>query len=241
MANDTLDADIQKADQLRLSGQYEKAIAILRDVIAQSPFLAPAKLLLGRSYFESGRHGQALDTLEEFVDFVPEHPLANKILARLYFSQKKLDQAKQCIAVVLEQAPNDRVCLKLSKEIEDLDLDGGELEDTVKTDRPTMTATMAELYYHQGHFEEARKIYQALLEQQPDHPGYQEKLRMVEHSMREDSVRVVSPPAQVDNEPTEKLPLSLTEDLHDPTTGQRKKALQTLLERVQARRKKAHV
>ncbi|MEZ4846594.1 MAG: hypothetical protein R2877_06540 [Bdellovibrionota bacterium] len=41
---------VKKADQLRLSGSYAEARALLEALIKQNPFFAPAKLSLGRAY-----------------------------------------------------------------------------------------------------------------------------------------------------------------------------------------------
>ncbi|MCB0271603.1 MAG: tetratricopeptide repeat protein [Bdellovibrionales bacterium] len=171
---------LKQADQLRLSGEYEKAISLLSELCEKNPFLAPAKLSLGRAYFEYGKLDQAVSVLEEFVDFVPDHGLANKILARIYVHQKRIEEARVKIQIVLAETPQDPVALKLQKEIEMTGFEEVEDDETVKTSTPALTTTMAELYYHQGHVKEARKIYEQLLLHDPQNKDLQEKLRLIQ-------------------------------------------------------------
>ncbi|MEZ4819664.1 MAG: tetratricopeptide repeat protein [Bdellovibrionota bacterium] len=170
---------VKEADQLRLSGEYEKSIEILEKLVSENAFFAPAKLSLGRSYFEFGKLSKAALVLEEYVEFVPEHVLANKILARIYAHEKKFEQARKKVQIILQEAPDDTIGLKLQDELMPSAMDEFEQDDTVKTAAPTLTPTMAELYYHQGHIEEARKIYEQLLAHDPQNKELQEKLRMI--------------------------------------------------------------
>jgi len=180
---DPVQEQLKKADQLRLSGSYDQARAILLELIKSNPFFAPAKLGLGRVYFESGDLANAKSILEEFSEFVPDHPLANKILAKiyLYFSQNK--KARDKINSVLAQNPEDSMARKMLQEIDEADsfqehaLDN---EDTKKNTAPANTATIAEIYRSQGHLKEALEIYQDLLRQNASNPLYIQKIKDIQ-------------------------------------------------------------
>ena len=140
---------LKKADQLRLAGTYDQAKIILQELIKTNPFFAPAKLGLGRVYFESGDLANAKSILEEFSEFVPDHSLANKILAKIYIYFQQDKKAREKIQLVLDVSPEDSMAKKMLQEIEEassfqeVNLDN---EDTKKNTVPTSTATIAEIY-----------------------------------------------------------------------------------------------
>lgn len=174
---------LKKADQLRLAGSYDQARILLQELIKSNPFFAPAKLGLGRVYFESGDLANAKSVLEEFSEFVPEHNLANKILAKIYIYFSQFAKAKEKIDSVLSASPDDSMAKKMLQEIEDAtsfqeeDLNN---EDTKKNTIPASTATIAEIYRSQGHLAEALDIYKQLLLQNVDHPIYLQKIHDIE-------------------------------------------------------------
>lgn len=174
---------LKKADQLRLGGSYDQAKIILETLIKQNPFLAPAKLGLGRVYFESGDLANARAVLEEFSEFVPDHSLANKILAKIYIHFNQFPKAKNKIDMVLSVSPEDSMAKRMLAEIEEADsFQEQDLtnEDTKKNSAPVNTATIAEIYRSQGHLKEALEIYKDLLRESPDHPSYQKNVQDLE-------------------------------------------------------------
>jgi tetratricopeptide (TPR) repeat protein len=174
---------LKKADQLRLAGSYHQARALLEEMIKVNPFFAPAKLGLGRVYFESGDLANARSVLEEFSEFIPDHSLANKILAKIYIYFSQNAKAREKINMVLSTSPDDSMAKKMLQEIEESDSFQEENlnnEDTKKNTAPASTATIAEIYRSQGHLSEALEIYKDLLKQNADHPIYQQKVQDLE-------------------------------------------------------------
>lgn len=174
---------VKKADQLRLSGAYDQARVLLEELIQKNPFFAPAKLGLGRVYFESGDLATSKTILEEFSEFVPDHALANKILAKIYIYFSQFEKAREKINSVLVTSPEDSMAKKMLAEIEESDSFQEENlsdEDTKKNTAPANTATIAEIYRGQGHLKEALDIYRDLLQQNPNNPIYQKKIQDIE-------------------------------------------------------------
>ncbi len=178
---------LKKADQLRLAGSYDQARSLLQELIKTNPFFAPAKLGLGRVYFESGDLANAKAVLEEFSEFIPDHSLANKILAKIYIYFSQFAKAKEKINSVLSTSPEDSMAKKMLQEIDEAnsfqeeDLNN---EDTKKNTIPASTATIAEIYRSQGHLAEALDIYKQLLQQNVDHPIYLQKIHDIESELR---------------------------------------------------------
>lgn len=174
---------LKKADQLRLSGQYDQALTLLEEIIRDHPFYAPAKLSLGRVFFENGNLESARIALEEFSEFVPDHPLANKILGKIYFHFSKHTKALEKIQAVLNDSPNDTVAKKLFDQIQE---QSGERksddEETKKNKVTNRTATIAEIYRSQGHLKEALEIYKELQEKNAQ-PDYEIKIKQIESQL----------------------------------------------------------
>lgn len=188
---------LKKADQLRLGGAYDSARALLEQLIQQNPFLAPAKLSLGRVYFESGDLANAKVVLEEFAEFVPDHSLANKILAKIYIYFSQHAKAREKINMVLSSSPDDSMAKKMLQEIEEADSfqeENLDDDETKKNTIPVSTATIAEIYRSQGHLKESLEIYKDLLKQNADHPIYQQKVNDLEAQLA--PAKKVSPTAE---------------------------------------------
>lgn len=214
---------VKQADQFRLMGDYEKAISLLESFCENEPFFAPAKLSLGRAYFESGKAAQALTVLSEYVEFVPENILAHKILARIYLHQKDMGKAQDHVQIVLNIDQEDVVGKQLQEQIQKLDQDPAEGDDTVKTATPTLTPTMAELYYHQGHLKEARAVYEKLLTMDPHNLDFQEKIRMIDHESEHES--------EVPQATSAPVP---TKDMPETSRSSSKKAVEVLEHMLQS-------
>ena len=186
---------LKKADQLRLAGTYDQAKIVLQELIKTNPFFAPAKLGLGRVYFESGDLANARSILEEFSEFVPDHSLANKILAKIYIYFQQDKKARDKIQSVLDVSPEDSMAKKMLQEIEEAssfqeeNLDN---EDTKKNTVPTSTATIAEIYRNQGHLAEALEIYQELLMQSSNNPIYQQRIAEIQNELHPPQTKTVS-------------------------------------------------
>ena len=56
-------------------------------------------------------------------------------------------------------------------------------ESEVSSEEPVVTETMAELYYGQGLYEDALKVYRQLAEGRPDDAGLQERIREIEEKL----------------------------------------------------------
>jgi tetratricopeptide (TPR) repeat protein len=200
---------LKKADQLRLAGSYDQARILLQELIKSNPFFAPAKLGLGRVYFESGDLVNAKSVLEEFSEFVPDHALANKILAKIYIYFSQFNKAQEKINSVLSANPEDSMAKKMLQEIQDAnsfqeeDLNN---EDTKKNTIPTSTATIAEIYRSQGHLAEALEIYKQLLQQSANNPLYIQNIHDIEAQLNPVSATAETVELHPDPEPQHLTP-----------------------------------
>lgn len=181
---------LKKADQLRLAGAFQKSQEILEQLIEKNPFFSPAKLSLGRVFFESGDLEKARVTLEEFCEFIPDHPLANKILAKIYLHFSQHSRATDKIQMVIKSNPEDTFARRMFDQIQEEASDerNADDEETKKNTPPARTATIAEIYRNQGHLQEALDIYTALAEQNAEDQNYQKKIQEIQNE--------ISPPAR---------------------------------------------
>lgn len=180
---------LKKADQLRLAGAFQKSQEILEQLIEKNPFFSPAKLSLGRVFFESGNLEKARVTLEEFCEFIPDHPLANKILAKIYLHSSQHTRATDKIQMVIKSNPEDTFARRMLDQIQEEASDerNADDEETKKNTPPARTATIAEIYRNQGHLQEALDIYTELAQQNTDQ-NYQKKIQEIQNE--------ISPPAK---------------------------------------------
>lgn len=95
------------AEAYRNDGDYEKAIEIYRQGLANHPNYVSARVSLGRALLELGKNDEALAELEQVVDSVPENLMAHKLVAEIYYSKGDFGPAQEQFEAVLLLNPDD--------------------------------------------------------------------------------------------------------------------------------------
>src|SRR6185437_3803986 len=75
--------------------QYDKAIPLLKQVVANDPNNADANNYLGYSYRELGKLNEALKFYEQALKIDPTHKGANEYLGELYLMKGDLKKAEE--------------------------------------------------------------------------------------------------------------------------------------------------
>jgi tetratricopeptide (TPR) repeat protein len=89
------------AESLRLQGQYDEAIEILKGGLERKPDALPARLLLGRCYLEKGWIPQAKEELERVAREIEECFSVYRILSQVYLQAKDVDKALEALRKTL--------------------------------------------------------------------------------------------------------------------------------------------
>ncbi len=76
-------------------GEYEKGVEAVRTVLAQNPFDAQARELLGKLYFAMNRFDASASELQEAARLDPENPSVSFTLAVIYLNQKQPEKARK--------------------------------------------------------------------------------------------------------------------------------------------------
>ena len=93
-------------DKIR-QGDYDEAIAILKDVLTEDPEDTNALYLLGMSYSKQQMYPEAIDSLTQVVRLVPDFPPAQFELAICYQNQGEKEKALEQYRKTLELDPNN--------------------------------------------------------------------------------------------------------------------------------------
>jgi tetratricopeptide (TPR) repeat protein len=153
------------------------AVQICREGLAVHPASIDGRHLLARALVNQGEAEAAEKVLLEAVEFLVEKAEVLGTLARLYDRQGQADKARLTASAYLALNPDDQ------------EIRGILGPGPAKTDQqpaapgraePAPTATLAELYYNQGHLDQARQMYRRLLETEPDNDLYRTRLAELE-------------------------------------------------------------
>jgi tetratricopeptide (TPR) repeat protein len=92
--------DLQKAVDYINTGEYKRAIRLLRDINKQVPKNADILNYLGYSYRKSGDQENGLKYYQKALDVNPNHPGANEYMGELYLEMNNLPKAEERLAVL---------------------------------------------------------------------------------------------------------------------------------------------
>jgi len=183
------------AEEYRLQGRYEEAIAVCRKELEKTPDALLGRLILGKCYFEKGRMVEAKQELEKVAGCIEECLSVYKLLSQVYLQENKNDQASEVLRKALYLSPGEAKEKKgfpppemalLQQKIKTLSIanEADPYEEKAvnrkafhedQSQRVIQTDTLAEIYSKQGHLGKALSIYQEILERQPGNTYIQEK------------------------------------------------------------------
>ncbi|MGH6879346.1 tetratricopeptide repeat protein [Hypericibacter sp.] len=99
--------------------QYNEAIPLLNQLVAENPADADALNLLGFSHRKLGHQNKALGYYEKALATMPNHLGANEYLGELYLEMKDLPHAEERLAVLQKACTSCEEYTELKEKIAD--------------------------------------------------------------------------------------------------------------------------
>ncbi len=166
---------IRLAEAYLAVGRGADAIDLCRAGLAIHPRSIDGRHLLARALISQGDAEAAEKTLLEAVEDLVEKAEVLGTLARLYDREGQDDKARLTAAAYLALNPDDDEVRGILAEPDE---PTGPEPTTPSRAEPPPTATLAELYFQQGHLDQAKEMYRRLLAAEPDNETY--RFRLVE-------------------------------------------------------------
>jgi len=169
---------------VRLAGLYltggraDDAARICREGLVVHPDSITGRHLLARAQWDQGDVTGAEKTLLEAVEYLVQEAGVLKSLARLFEQEGRLDQARPAAEAYLALNPDDDEARDLVAGL--MDATPGDEAPAATIAPPAPTATLAELYYQQGHHGQAAGVYRKLLAAEPANEQYRRRLAELE-------------------------------------------------------------
>jgi len=170
------------ASREKLLGNYENAIAILKEILQEDPKNAAAAFELGRSYEASSEMDKALKYAEQAVDWAPENIWYQKFLASLYKRKGDNKKAAKVYESIVELEPNmddyyyrQAFFLVRANEIKDALKVYDKLEERIGISEKVIRRKHA-LYLGTGDNKKAADELRRLIEAYPSDMGYRHLL-----------------------------------------------------------------
>jgi tetratricopeptide (TPR) repeat protein len=140
-------------------GKAEMAIEACLKALEIFPDNMSIRRLLAETYVQQGRMEHAERELKKLADQIGEFTSVFKLQAKLFKKEEKLDEAIRALEVYLVHHKDDEEAIQLLSE----------LSSTGKGEQHVVpTPTLAEIFFNQGALEEAIKVYQQVVEGNPD-------------------------------------------------------------------------
>lgn len=164
-----------QANILQGKGQYAEAISLYQKLLEEFPDHLNSMVNLARSFEALNSRDKAIAYLEAHHDKYPDNLATVGVLSDLYVANKNFAKAKQLLTEQLKQMPKSAPLYLALAKIEVVlrkSTDGAKdvyLKGLEKIpDDPQLSMALAGLYEQAGDKANARKIYERLLEKQPE-------------------------------------------------------------------------
>jgi len=141
-----LEGIFKEAQEKVRQGDYDGAIAIMKDVLAKDPEETNALYLMGMSYSKKQMYTEAIESLTKVVQLVPDFPPAQFELAICYQNQGDEDKALEHYQKTLKLDPNN----------------------------PDAAYNAGFILFGQDRVEEALALFEKAVSLRPDDPAYLE-------------------------------------------------------------------
>ncbi|MBI3921870.1 MAG: tetratricopeptide repeat protein [Armatimonadetes bacterium] len=103
----TVQEKLLQADQHRISGQYDEAVALYQEVLGEDPSHFESHVGLGLVYGFTGLFDESIDLLKKAVELRPESPDAILNLGKTYTMLGMYEEARPALVRVLEIDPEN--------------------------------------------------------------------------------------------------------------------------------------
>ncbi|HXU10272.1 MAG TPA: tetratricopeptide repeat protein, partial [Blastocatellia bacterium] len=105
-AKESAQDELNRAQQLLRSRQYEKAADVLRQVIARQPDSAVAHSHLGMAEVRVGRAKEALASAERAIELDPSYAFSYVVLGEANQAMNRFDEAIEAVKHAIQINPN---------------------------------------------------------------------------------------------------------------------------------------
>lgn len=201
-------AFVPLAEAYRQVGLLDDALEAARLGTRMLPHFSPGFSTMGRILGQMGRIDEAMSAYARALSLDRQSQSALVGLARLHLIRGERDQARKILLQAKEFHPEDE---KIADTLTALDLPRPwdeikqapqiqeatpqKAEATVESGEPIATATLAEIYVKQGLLDKAIRVYQDLLEQNPDNETARNRLDALRGQTGTDVKAPVASPA----------------------------------------------
>lgn len=152
-----------------LTGQTQKAVAILKQNLAFAPGRVNDALMLGDLYLRSGNFTEAVSVLQQTEHYQPS-ARAELLLASCYLHLKQMDQANHYLQMAKSRSPNNPDVLR---SLAGYYLETGDYSQSIASLKsipnpsPHVTAELAYAYQLNGNLEHSAKLYKKAADEVP--------------------------------------------------------------------------
>ncbi len=153
--------------------KYEAAIAYLETALNIDRTNTVALERLALCYEKTGQAEKAIEAYKKLVEL---DPFNKKASSRLLELAPKVKPEVEKLDSLIEEIEDE------DKEESDVDIPKVELEEDETEEIPTIT--LARLYEKQGHIEDAIRVYEKLLELEPDNLEAKEELERLKKELK---------------------------------------------------------
>jgi tetratricopeptide (TPR) repeat protein len=210
------------AEAYRKAGSLDDAFRVCRKGLEKNPDYSNAHLVLGRIYQGQNKLDDAISEFKKVLEIDPENLMAHSLLGSLFMQKFDYKAAIDEYQAIFTLNPDDEETQKLLKvAIEKAanasqTVSDNESKDSLadkKSDLSSMaSATMAELYFKQGHLDKAVETYEELLKKDPNNAATRKKLVELKEKIAVDSF--ASAPNKVESAPAPSLKTEKAKQAH---------------------------
>ena len=177
---------------LRKQGEVDRATEILVKGLRNNPGNLTARTILGMIYYDRWMIDQAKKQLEMVISDLPDDLSVSKILIQIYRSEGDLQKAAEISNASFIFHPEDIELRAIISELSEEprlanrtrgyqpnsgDLNNNDAPPNTFNDE-VYTETLANIYFHQGIYEKALKVFEKLCEQEPENNTIRERLEL---------------------------------------------------------------
>jgi tetratricopeptide (TPR) repeat protein len=204
------------AEAYRKSGLLDKAIETCLKGLQLHPSYMSARMVLGRAYLEKEQFVEAIEEFQKVAQADVNNIMAHSLLGQIYVKQLRFAEAVKAYQKVLTLNPDDanaqQMLNKALKSAKDSPGPAPTAESVTEKDK-NAKLTKAEEYSRQGDLENAIRIYQLILEGDPNNAVVKQRLKDLEikQNLRKEKPAPPAPPRDNDKITSEDI-LSVMKD-----------------------------
>ncbi len=170
--------ELSQAVTLHQQGDWESAAAAYRRILEREPTHAEAMHLLGVIDHQSGRHLEAIDKLEQALNWRPDATLFRKNLASAYRSASRFEEARRICHEVLAYEPHEAVMFILLGRMAEAETNWQAAIEHYEQalacpppedERIELLVHLGDCYSRVGEHDRAAGLFQEILQEQPRH------------------------------------------------------------------------